>query len=88
MIQPCEQPETGGRASEVQTVFEPLGLSGGLSMNRHVNLLAVAILLTFAVGVAANTDADQDLLKKLESYRQWARLTSKPIIIDRSSLVG
>jgi len=51
-------------------------------------LLALAALVTFAGVLAANTDADQELLKQIESYRHWTTLTAKPVTVEFSSLAG
>ena len=48
----------------------------------------ITLALTFATAVAAGTIKDDDTLKKISNYREWSRVTQKPIALDYSSLGG
>jgi len=52
---------------------------------RSLKLFALALTLATA-GMA--TTPDESTLQKISSYRNWSRVTQKPITIDYSSLAG
>ena len=47
------------------------------------------VLTLGAVGVVlGNASASDKTLEEISSYRQWTRVTHKPMIVDLSSLAG
>ena len=52
------------------------------------SLKLITLALTFATAVAAGTIKDDDTLQKISHYRDWSRVTQKPIVLDYSSLAG
>jgi ABC-type cobalt transport system substrate-binding protein len=59
-----------------------------------VQILAVAAVLSFvgAVAAAAHNSSDKSsetkILEELEGYKDWTRMTAKPVPIDIASLGG
>jgi hypothetical protein len=53
---------------------------------RSLKLFTLA--LTLATAGMASTIPDQSTLQKISRYRNWSRVTQKPIAIDLSSVAG
>ena len=53
---------------------------------RSLKLFALA--LTLATAGMASTIKDEPTLQKISSYRNWSRVTQKPIALDLSSVGG
>lgn len=53
---------------------------------RSLKLLSLA--LTFATVGMANPVKDEATLERISGYRNWSRVTRKPIAVDFSSLAG
>ena len=51
-----------------------------------LGLLAWAVVATAGVVIAGV--GDDDTLNQIAGYRQWARVTPKPLVVDSASLVG
>jgi hypothetical protein len=53
---------------------------------RSLKLLSVALMMA-TVGMASATK-DDATLQRISGYRNWTRVTRKPIAVDFSSLAG
>jgi hypothetical protein len=53
---------------------------------RSLKLLLLA--LTVATVGMASTIKDEETLQRISGYRNWSRVTRKPISVDFSSLAG
>lgn len=52
-----------------------------------LKVLALAAALTATGPVLANNEDDQTL-KQIADYRQWTRVTEKPLLVINSSIAG
>ena len=53
----------------------------------RLSVFAVSALLTVAGAVLGNNGEDATL-KEIAGYRQWTRVTEKPLLVGISSLAG